>query len=286
MIAAKLANVNSDASIHQLGDNFVLIDQIFTQYGQLLVLLGLGMHTAWRSHKAGILGRKVRVVALIAIVLGIIIPAAMYGRAGVLVTVGAGLGLWIMLSSLIDPVRSFRRSEGAPRMTRSMLGMSVAHFGVGMFTLGVAVVSAFSVETDRALRPGESIDVGSYNFAMLELKDVKGPNYDAREAVVEIRQNGKFLGTVRPQKRQYLVQQSPMTEAGILVTWNRDLFVALGDQLGNDVWSVRVQYKPLIRLIWLGALIMALGGGIAASDRRYRVPQEKEVKVSSKEVTA
>jgi len=112
---------------------------------------------------------------------------------------------------------------------------------------------------------------------MRELVDVQGPNYTAREAVVDIRKNGEFVGQVRPQKRQYLVQQSPMTEAGILAGWNRDLVISMGDQLGNDTWSVRVQYKPLVRFIWGGCLLMALGGLLAASDRRYRMPaRERE----------
>ena len=149
--------------------------------------------------------------------------------------------------------------------------MSVAHLGVGLFVLGVTTVSAFSIETDRALRPGESIEIGKYEYEMRELRDVAGPNYSAREAVIEIRRNGQFVTEVRPQKRQYLVQKSPMTEAGIDAGWNRDLFVALGDQIGANVWSVRVQYKPMIRFIWLGCLVMALGGLIAVSDRRYRI---------------
>ena len=94
---------------------------------------------------------------------------------------------------------------------------------------------------------------------------------DRFEAEVEIRKDGNYVATVRPQKRRYLVQQSPMTEAGIRAGLDKDLFVALGDQLGNGGWSVRVQYKPLIRFIWLGALVMALGGLIAISDRRYRL---------------
>ena len=107
-------------------------------------------------------------------------------------------------------------------------------------------------------------------MSLRELRNVQGPNYSAIEGAIEIRDNGKFIGEVLPQKRQYLVQKNWMTEAGINVHWNKDLFVALGDQLGNDAWSVRIQYKPMIRFIWLGALVMAIGGLIALSDRRYR----------------
>ena len=145
-------------------------------------------------------------------------------------------------------------------MTRSAFGMSVAHFGVGLFTLGVTIVSAFTVEADLSLSPGQKVEVAGYEFELRNLKNVQGPNYQALEGEIDIRKDGVFIGQVRPQKRTYLVQQSPMTEAGIMASWNRDLFVALGDPLGNDAWSVRLQYKPMIRLIWLGALVMALGG--------------------------
>jgi cytochrome c-type biogenesis protein CcmF len=149
--------------------------------------------------------------------------------------------------------------------------MSVAHLGLGLFVLGVTIVSAFTVEEDRSLSVGNAVDVAGYRFELRGLRQVDGPNYRALEGEVDIYMNGEFLTQVRPQKRTYLVQQSPMTEAGIAAAWNRDLFVALGDPLGNGAWSVRIQYKPMIRFIWLGALIMALGGMIAASDRRYRL---------------
>jgi len=237
----------------------------------LVFLIGVGMHTAWRSQAFSVLVEQLKWPAIIAIAAGIGVPALFYGRSGLLLSIGAIAGFWIMAVSLIQPLRSWRRAAGTPRMTRSALGMSVAHFGVGMFTLGVTFVSAFTVEADRSIRLGESIEVAGYSFKLTDLNNVQGPNYQALEGEIEIRKDGEFVAELRPQKRTYLVQQSPMTEAGIDAGWNRDLFVALGDPLGNDAWSVRLQYKPLIRFIWLGALIMALGGLIAASDRRYRL---------------
>ncbi len=237
----------------------------------LVFLVGLGMHTAWRMQASAPWLNRLRIPAAIAVALGLAIPGLIYGRFGLLVCVGTIAALWIMASSLLQPLRSLRRTSGSAGMTRSVLGMSVAHFGVGLFVLGVTLVSAFGIEMDRALRPGQSLEIGAYRLEMRELRDVEGPNFSAWEGVIDIRRNGEFIGEVRPQKRQYLVQQNWMTEAGILAGWNRDLFVALGDQLGNDVWSVRVQYKPMIRFIWFGAFVMALGGLIAATDRRYRV---------------
>ncbi len=236
----------------------------------LVLLMGLGMHTAWRSQAAAPWANTIKIPAMIALVLGLAIPGFMYGRFGLMVSVGSLAAVWILAASLVLPIRSWRRAPGTPAITRSALGMCVAHFGIGLFTLGVTLVSAFSIEEDVAVRAGQTVEVAGYSFEMREIRDVQGPNYAAIEGVVEIREGADFVGELRPQKRQYLVQKSWMTEAGILALWNQDLFVALGDQIGSDTWSVRIQYKPMIRFIWLGALVMALGGLISISDRRYR----------------
>jgi cytochrome c-type biogenesis protein CcmF len=237
----------------------------------LVLLIGVGMHTAWRTQASSPLLQTLKIPAIVAVVLGIAIPVVIYGSASVLLVIGVISAVWIMAASLIQPVRSWRREKGAAGITRSALGMSIAHFGVGMFVLGVAVVSAFSVEADRSLRIGDRVSVAGYEFELRSLRNVQGPNFQALEGEVDVSRNGSFVTQLRPQKRTYLVQQSPMTEAGIDAGWNRDIFVALGDPLGNNAWSVRLQYKPMIRFIWLGAFVMALGGIVAASDRRYRL---------------
>ena len=237
----------------------------------LVLLLGVGMHTAWRTQALQPLVRQLKLPAILALTAGVLVPGLIYGRFGVLVTVGTIAAFWIMGVALLQPLRSWRRAPGTPGMTRSVLGMSVAHFGVGMFVLGVTITSAFSVESDLSMVPGQKVEVAGYQFELRTLKNVQGPNYQALEGEIDISRDGRFVGQLRPQKRTYLVQQSPMTEAGIMASWNRDLFVALGDPLGNNAWSVRLQYKPMIRFIWLGALVMAIGGIVAVSDRRYKV---------------
>jgi len=236
----------------------------------LVFLIGIGMHTAWRHQPGNLLKGRLLVPAIASVVLGILIPGLLYGRFGLMISVGVTAALWVMITSMIEPVRSLRRAKGATRISPAVLGQAVAHLGVGMFIIGVSVVSAFNVESDMAMRPGETLEVAGHTFELRELRNVEGPNYAAIEGLVEIRRDGDFIAEVRPQKRQYLVQTNWMTEAGIHVNWNKDLFIALGDQLGNNTWSVRIQYKPMIRFIWLGALVMALGGLIAVSDRRYR----------------
>ena len=237
----------------------------------LVFLIGIGMHTAWRQQPAAPLLSQLRIPAIIAVIAGTAVPVFLYGRAGLLLTVGAVAGFWIIGASLVAPIRSWRRTPGTPAMTRAVAGMSIAHLGVGLFVLGVTITSAFSVETDMRMAPGERVTVAGHDFTLRGLRNVQGPNFRALEGEIEVRKAGEVVTTLRPQKRTYLVQQNPMTEAGIDGAWNRDLFVALGDPLGNGAWSVRIQYKPLIRFIWLGAIIMALGGLVAASDRRYRL---------------
>ena len=160
----------------------------------LVLLMGLGMHTAWRTQASAPWLNRLRIPAVIAVALGLAIPGWIYGRFGLLVCVGTVAAVWIMAVSLLQPLRSLRRTSGSTGMTRSVLGMSVAHFGVGLFVLGVTLVSAFGIEMDRALRPGQSLEIGAYRLEMRELRDVEGPNFSAWEGVVDIRRNCKFFG--------------------------------------------------------------------------------------------
>jgi cytochrome c-type biogenesis protein CcmF len=154
-------------------------------------------------------------------------------------------------------------------ITRGLVGMAVAHVGVGLFAIGITVTQTYKIEKDIALKPGETITMQGYEFRYNGTKQTEGPNYLAVESEVSITKGGKTIAVLHPQKREYRVQKSPMTEAGIEVDWNRDLFVAMGEDLGAGAWSMRIQYKPMVRFIWLGAIIMALGGLIAITDRRF-----------------
>jgi len=236
----------------------------------LLVAVGIGMHTAWRSASAADVAGKLRIPAVIALILGIGVPAVVYGGGhGALTVAGIAAAAWLVIAALLDPVRQLLGR--GPRLTQSGLGMSVAHLGLGLCVLGITVTSTFGLATDQSIAPGESARIGDYEISFKGTRPVAGPNYQALRGEVTVTRQGEVVGTLYPEKRTYVVRGSPMTEAGIDAGWSRDLFVALGDPLGNDAWSVRLQYKPLVRFIWLGALVMALGGILAATDRRYRV---------------
>jgi cytochrome c-type biogenesis protein CcmF len=182
--------------------------------------------------------------------------------------VGTVAGSWVILSALIDPVSRLRAGHS---LSPGIIAMSVAHIGLGLFVLGATTVETYKIEKDLSLSQGQSTQIAGYDFTLLTMEKVRGPNYDAVQSTVRITRDGNEVAVLHPQKRVYRVQTSPMTEAGIDYQWRRDLFVAMGDDLGNGVWSFRIQYKPLVRFIWLGALVMAIGGFIGVLDKRYRV---------------
>jgi cytochrome c-type biogenesis protein CcmF len=237
----------------------------------LLFLLAVGMHSAWKKAKLGEMRKPLVMMLLAALVIGFVIPTFAYGEFKFMTFVGLTAGVWVILSSLYEPAQRLLRKQS---LSRGIVGMTLAHIGVGIFAIGVSVTQSYRIEKDISLKPGQSIEMKGYQFDLKGMKEVNGPNYRAIESEVVITRNGREIATLHPQKRVYRVQTMPMTEAGIEVDWNRDLFVAMGEDLGNDTWSVRVQYKPLVRFIWLGALVMALGGLVAITDRRYRTRRE------------
>ncbi|MBV8032353.1 MAG: c-type cytochrome biogenesis protein CcmF, partial [Betaproteobacteria bacterium] len=157
------------------------------------------------------------------------------------------------------------------RQTRSHYGMTLAHIGVAVFVVGVTLVKGYESEKDVKLREGESVELGGYEFTLRDVNNAMGPNYRAARATVPVTKGGREVAVLHPEKRIYAVQQMPMTEAAIDPGLFRDLYVSLGEPVENDAWLVRVHVKPFVDWIWAGCLLMALGGALAASDRRYRV---------------
>jgi cytochrome c-type biogenesis protein CcmF len=243
----------------------------------LVVAIGIGMHATWKhsrlAPKPVVFGAIAAVAAVLA--LGFMVWLSHYT---VLAAIGFMAGVFVIGASLYEP---WQRWRGGHSLPAAVLGMTIAHIGVGMFTIGVTGVESSKIERDIALGVGDSAEVAGYVFKLESLKPVQGPNYNATEGEVTVRHDGDLVATLHPQKRNYWVRTMPMTEAGISVGPGRDLFAALGEDLGGGRWSVRVQYKPLIRYIWLGALVMALGGLLATADRRYRRKRPDEVAVAS-----
>ncbi len=233
----------------------------------LMIFLAVGMHSAWRRGKLVVAARPIWWMLATAVVLAVVVQLG-FGTFHWVGLVGMVFGIWIILSALLEPVRRLRQGQ---TLTAGLLGMAIAHAGVGVFAIGASGVESYKIEKDVALKPGMSFSIAGYDFRFVKAVDVRGPNYDAVQATVEVRHGGKLVTTLLPQKRHFWVQQTDNSQAAISVNWARDLFVAMGNPLGEGAWSMRIQYKPLVRYIWLGAIVMALGGIVAATDRRYRV---------------
>ena len=233
----------------------------------LMIFLAVGMHSVWRRGKLTTAAKPVGWLLGLAVILAAAVQGVGFGSVHWVGMVGMAFGFWIIFSALLEPIRRLRLGQAVPR---ALLGMAVAHLGVGMFALGASGVESYKIEKDVALKPGGTFAIAGYDFRFVNATDVRGPNYDAVEALVEVTRGGKPVTILKPQKRHFWVQGTDNSQAAISVNWSRDLFVAMGNSLGDGAWSMRIQYKPLVRYIWLGALVMAIGGFLAATDRRYR----------------
>jgi cytochrome c-type biogenesis protein CcmF len=233
----------------------------------LALLLAPGMHASWKRAAFERRKRILLVLLALAVFIAVVAPALIYGWHSVLTVIGVATALWVVGSSLIEPIERLRKGHS---LSAGVVGMCVAHLGLGLFILGATTVESWRQQIDLSLKPGQSAEVAGFEFKMTQLSEVEGPNYDAVEAEVAISKDGEQIAVVHPQKRTYRVQTMPMTEAGIDNDWNRHLLVSMGDPLGDDAWSVRLQYKPMVRFIWMGAFVIAFGGFIAMFDRRYR----------------
>jgi cytochrome c-type biogenesis protein CcmF len=233
----------------------------------LLAFLAIGMHSAWRRGKLTVTAKPLWWLLGAAVLLAVLIQGWLFGAFHWIGLIGFSFGFWVIFSSLLEPLQRLRQGQV---LTAGMLGMVIAHFGVGMFAIGASGVESYKIEKDVALKPGASFAIAGYDFRFVSAANVRGPNYDAVQALIEVTRGGKKVATLKPEKRHFWVQQTDNSHAAISVGWSRDLFVAMGNPLGEGAWSMRIQYKPLVRYIWLGAFVMAIGGLVAATDRRYR----------------
>ena len=237
----------------------------------LLALLAVGIHANWKRGRLGEHARSLLLTLVIAAIAGVILVYGVYSNGKVLSPVAATLGAWIILSSMVDPIDRLRRRLSFPA---SLIGMTVAHVGLGIFVLSLTAVESFTLERDVSLARGEKTTVGNYEFRWDGIRGIEGPNYEGVEGTVVVTRHGAPTSVMHPQKRQYWVQRSSVTEASIEMHHGSNVFVALGEDVGADKWSLRIQVRPLVNFIWLGAFIMAVGGAIAASDRRYRLARQ------------
>ena len=240
-------------------------------------LMGVGPLARWKEVQLPDLAFRLRWAAGVSVTAAIL-TAWVAGEVRLVSTLGLLMAYWIVASVATD-VWERIHPAGSPwtsavhrirQIPRALAGMMVAHLGVAAFCFGVAMVKSYEVERDVKMDIGDSTTVRGYAFTFRGTKELQGPNYMAVQGLIDVSQGGKKIADMRPEKRVYRVQQNPMTEAAIDVGATRDLYVSLGEPLESGAWVVRIYVKPFIDWIWGGCLLMALGGLLAVTDRRYR----------------
>ncbi len=244
----------------------------------LFCLMGIGPLIRWKKAKKGDLPKQVNVINIFSVVFGVISPFWIRGEFNLMTAIGMGLACWVTLAVLKD---LFNQGNREDKWTFSAIplnhfGMAIAHMGIAVTIVGVTIVSIYEVELNVKMAPGEQVDIAGYTIEYNGTKNVKGPNYSAIQGQFNVLDEGEFVSILQPEQRTYTVQTMGMTEAGIDSGLFRDIYVALGDPLGNKAWSVRIYYKPFIVWIWLGAIFMAIGGVLAILSKRYRKQKEVE----------
>ncbi len=242
-----------------------------------IFLMGIGPMVRWKEAQLPDLARRLR-WAIGVTVVAAVATAWLAGQLSWVAVAGLMMAYWIVASLATDLIERIHPAGGswseAPRrirqLPRAMVGMMVAHLGVAAFCFGVSMVKTYEVERDVRMGVGDTTTINGYTFTFRGIREVQGPNYVASQGLIEVTRNGNRLRDMHPEKRIYRVQSNPMTEAAIASGFTRDLYVSLGEPVDGGAWIVRVYVKPFVNWIWGGCLIMALGGLLAATDRRYR----------------
>ena len=245
-----------------------------------LFLMGVAPFARWKQASFGELARTLRWAFVVAAVVGLVAPF-FFGEWKPLVALSLLLAAWIVFSgslNLIERVQSTRAGQpflsAALKQPRSFFGMHTAHVGIAVFVVGVAMVNGYQAEKDVKMEVGDSVSVGSYTFRFNGVRQEKGPNYVALVGDIDLLKGDRTIRKMNPEKRNYLSSTMPMTEAAIDTGFLRDVYVSLGEPIDKTrpdaAWAVRVYHKPFVDWIWGGCVLMALGGLLAMSDRRYR----------------
>jgi cytochrome c-type biogenesis protein CcmF len=252
----------------------------------MVMMMGLGPLARWKQASLPDLWTRVRVALAASVVIAIALPFVL-GHWSPLISLGLLMAFWVMATAFIDLRKRVAGKSGdlvtrLKSQSRSYYGMQFAHLGIAVFIIGVTLVKGYEVERDVRMNVGETVTAGGYTFRFDGVREEEGPNYVASQGRVSISKGGEVVGLLFPEKRQYNTSGMPMTEAAIQTGLFRDLYVSLGEPIpeSNGAWAVRVYYKPFVDWIWAGCVLMALGGMLAISDRRYRIHSKRKVEVA------
>jgi cytochrome c-type biogenesis protein CcmF len=246
-----------------------------------MFLIGVGPMANWKKASLPDLAMRLRWAFAAGVVTALLVPFAMGGWSTP-VSLGILLAAWIVTSSVAGLLERLRRSPPSTGLlarlganSRSYYGMLLAHVGIAVFIAGAVLVRGYEADKEVRMSVGDSIEVGGYSFLLERMSQARGPNYVAVRGEVSVTREGRAVTRMYPEKRTYGGKDSPMTEAAIDWGFVRDLYISLGEQLDPSTWAVRVYHKPFVEFIWVGWLLMSLGGLLAVFDRRYRVAVRK-----------
>jgi len=246
----------------------------------LMAVISVGVLVRWKDTPVKWLAGMLAPVLVASVVLAVI-ATFLHGDFHWAVLAVCLLAFWVILAGardILDKTRHKGLLKGLTALGRSYWGMQIAHLGFAVCAVGVVLTSLGSYERDLRMAPGDSVELGGYRFQFDGAVHHEGPNFTSDKGTVRVFAGERQLRVLHPEKRLYTVQQTTMTEAGIDASFTRDLFVALGEPLEQGAWAVRIHIKPFVRWIWLGGLLMALGGFLAAADKRYRIKVRTRVR--------
>jgi cytochrome c-type biogenesis protein CcmF len=245
-----------------------------------IFLMGVGPLARWKKAEVPELGLRLKWAFAVSVAAALLIPFAI-GRWSAMTSFGLLLSTWVLATCCLSLVHKVRAVAHVTHLPRHYMGMLLAHFGIAVSIAGITLVNSYEIEKDVRLAIGESIVVAGHTFRFDGVRQVRGPNYEALQGTITVSRDGKVLRTMHPEKRNYTAQATTMTEADIDTGFTRDLYVALGEPAGDGAWSVRIYHKPFVDWIWGGAFFMALGGMLAASDRRYRAARTQSAEITA-----
>jgi cytochrome c-type biogenesis protein CcmF len=256
----------------------------------LVFLMGVGPLARWKKAELPDLFTRVKWAFVVSLILALGLPF-LGGKWSPMVAFGLLLALWIVTTSVVNVRERIAGAQGGAmarlaKQPRGYWGMLLAHLGVAVFIVGVTLVKGYETERDVRMVPGESVSVGAYTFRFEGTAERIGPNYRAARGTFDVAKNGVSFEKLHPEKRVYNAQGMPMTEAAIDSGIFGDLYVSLGEPVDGAAWTVRVYRKPFVTWIWGGCVLMALGGLLALTDRRYRLAARREQPLPAGAATA
>ncbi len=244
-----------------------------------IFLMAVGPVASWKRAALPELWVRLRWALGVSIVSALAVPL-LRGKVTPMIVFGVWLGFWVITATCAHVIQ---RLHGSPQPTlggkiaaqsRSWYGMVLAHLGIAIFVLGVTLVKGYETERDLRMSPGDRVTLAGFDFAFKGTKQLPGPNYSVVQGEFEVSRGGKPERVLYPEKRTYQVSGQTMTWAAIDTGFTRDIYVSLGEPVGDGAWGVRVYHKPFVDWIWAGCFVMALGGLFALSDRRYRLRKQ------------